>query len=95
MNKRMIPWGVTGAALVGVVSLLAIGGTGSRHAHPDPRMDEPDLALTVMPASLAGSSSRVIRAYRIAQQIPHTLDALHCHCECKENFGHRSLLTCF
>jgi hypothetical protein len=22
-------------------------------------------------------------------------DGLYCYCECKENFGHKSLLTCF
>jgi hypothetical protein len=35
--------------------------------------------------------------YRIAYEIPATLDLLHCFCECKESpvFRHKTLLTCF
>ena len=35
--------------------------------------------------------------YRIAREIPATLDLLHCFCECKESqvFRHKTLLTCF
>jgi hypothetical protein len=36
-------------------------------------------------------------AYRVAQEIPATLDRLHCFCECAESarFRHKTLLTCF
>ena len=36
-------------------------------------------------------------AYRIAREIPATIDRLHCFCECAENqaFRHKTLLTCF
>lgn len=34
-------------------------------------------------------------AYRIAREIPQVLDSLHCYCECKKHFGHKSLLTCY
>jgi hypothetical protein len=37
----------------------------------------------------------VVRAYQLARQIPGTLDGLYCYCHCKEQSGHRSLLTCF
>ena len=37
----------------------------------------------------------VSRAYEAAETIPHILDHLYCYCYCAENFGHRSLLTCF
>jgi hypothetical protein len=35
--------------------------------------------------------------YRIAREIPATIDRLHCFCECAENPGlrHKTLLTCF
>jgi Protein of unknown function with PCYCGC motif len=35
--------------------------------------------------------------YEIAQQIPATIDRLHCFCECAESphFRHKTLLTCF
>ena len=36
-------------------------------------------------------------AYRVAHEIPATLDKLHCFCECAESarFHHKTLLTCF
>jgi hypothetical protein len=36
-------------------------------------------------------------AYRVAHEIPATLDRLHCFCECAESarFHHKTLLTCF
>jgi uncharacterized protein with PCYCGC motif len=36
-------------------------------------------------------------AYRVAHEIPATIDRLHCFCECAENarFHHKTLLTCF
>ena len=36
---------------------------------------------------------QVVQAYKAAQQVPQVLDGLYCHC--KENFNHRSLLSCF
>jgi hypothetical protein len=37
----------------------------------------------------------VLRTYQLAREIPGTLDGLYCHCHCREDAGHRSLLTCF
>jgi hypothetical protein len=34
-------------------------------------------------------------AYQIAKEIPGVLDSLYCYCECKKNFGHKSLLSCY
>ncbi len=36
-------------------------------------------------------------SYRVARQIPSTLDRLHCFCECAESpqFHHKTLLTCY
>lgn len=42
-----------------------------------------------------GFTGKTARAYEIAGEIPDVLDSLHCYCECKKNFGHKSLLTCY
>ena len=34
-------------------------------------------------------------AYEIARQIPEVLDRLYCYCRCKENVGHKNLLSCY
>ena len=47
---------------------------------------------TLPPALFSG---RVKRAYQIARDIPEVLDKLYCYCMCKENSGHKNLLTCF
>lgn len=40
-------------------------------------------------------SGRVREAYTIAKEIPGVLDQLYCYCRCRENFGHKSLLSCY
>jgi len=40
-------------------------------------------------------TGQVRRAYQIAREIPEVLDQLYCYCRCKENFGHKSLLSCY
>lgn len=47
---------------------------------------------TLSPALFTG---RVAAAYAVARRIPALLDQLYCYCRCKENFGHKSLLSCF
>lgn len=47
---------------------------------------------TLPPENFAGVTAA---AYQIAKEIPEVLDSLHCYCECKKNFGHKSLLTCY
>ncbi|MEE9591288.1 MAG: CYCXC family (seleno)protein [Thermodesulfobacteriota bacterium] len=47
---------------------------------------------TMSPVFFTG---RVAKAYRIAREIPEVIDSLYCYCRCKENYGHKSLLTCF
>jgi hypothetical protein len=37
----------------------------------------------------------VAAAYAVAKQTPALLDQLYCYCQCKENHGHKSLLTCY
>jgi hypothetical protein len=50
---------------------------------------------TVMPASFFTANPRVLRTYQLAHEIPETLDGIFCYCHCKQELGHRSLLTCF
>jgi hypothetical protein len=40
-------------------------------------------------------SGNVRRAYEIARVIPEVLDRLYCYCRCRENFGHKNLLSCY
>ncbi len=47
---------------------------------------------TLPPALFSGG---VKRAYQIARDIPEVLDKLYCYCMCKENSGHKNLLTCY
>jgi hypothetical protein len=47
---------------------------------------------TLSPERFRGKTQR---AYTIAREIPQVLDGLYCYCRCRENFGHKNLLTCF
>ena len=38
---------------------------------------------------------RVYSAYQIAREIPEVLDRLYCYCRCRENNGHKNLLSCY
>ena len=40
-------------------------------------------------------SGKVQKAYTVARMIPEVLDRLYCYCRCRENFGHKNLLTCY
>lgn len=40
-------------------------------------------------------SGKVREAYAIARDIPQVLDQLYCYCRCRENFGHKNLLSCY
>ena len=47
---------------------------------------------TLSPQRFTG---KVRRAYELARTIPEVLDRLYCYCRCRENFGHKNLLSCF
>jgi hypothetical protein len=47
---------------------------------------------TLSPQMFTG---KVRNAYEIARAIPEVLDRLYCYCRCRENFGHKNLLTCY
>jgi hypothetical protein len=65
--------------------------SGSRHPTPRPSIT----GAHVLAASTFGADERLVRAYTAAREMPEVFDGLYCHCQCKENFGHVSLLTCF
>ena len=47
---------------------------------------------TLSPHRFTGN---VRRAYEVARAIPQVLDRLYCYCRCRENFGHKNLLSCY
>ena len=49
----------------------------------------------MLPASTFGDDERLVRAYTAARAMPEVFDGLYCYCHCKEDMGHRSLLTCY
>lgn len=51
-----------------------------------------ETGATLDPSGFTGETAQ---AYRIAKEIPEVLDSLHCYCECKKHFGHKSLLSCY
>jgi len=77
------------AALAAVLLVTRTGGA----THPEPR---PGIgADLVLPATAVPRTPGALEAYAAARSVPGTLDGLYCHCQCKENLQHRSLLTCF
>lgn len=47
---------------------------------------------TMSPGHFIGKTGR---AYKAAKEVPDLLDKIYCYCKCQDNFGHKSLLTCF
>jgi hypothetical protein len=78
---------VLGLAIAWRVSV----GTGSHH--PEPRADV--TGQFVVDSERYASVPRIAEIYTMSREIPNVLDGLFCYCHCAENFGHRSLLTCF
>ncbi len=93
MNRKAVPWIVTAVALVLLGAVLALQQMRHPGGHPDPRVGV--TAEAVLPGSRYAGNEMAVRAYAAAAQVPQVLDGLYCYCECKRNFNHRSLLTCF
>lgn len=47
---------------------------------------------TLDPTQFTG---KISQAYQVAREIPQVLDQIYCYCECQENYGHKSLLSCY
>jgi hypothetical protein len=91
--RSKVPWVVAGIAVLAAVLVLATTRSASAGHHPTPRPGITGAA--VLPASNFGQDERLVRAYTAARAMPEVFDGLYCYCQCKENFGHVSLLTCF
>lgn len=93
MVRSKTPWTIAAIAVVaiGVLLFLARGASAGRHPEPRAGITGGD----VLPPSTYAGYEQIVRAYEAAQQVPQVLDGLYCHCQCRENFSHRSLLSCF
>jgi len=87
--------------IVFILAVLGFGGGYLFSVYFGDREEEiTDIALlrggetrpTISPVNFTG---RTAKAYQIAKEIPEVLDSIYCYCRCKENFGHKSLLTCY
>jgi len=92
LNKRALY--MAGSLIVLLAALIVLQGCS---ASTDKNMDAASIKggetrATLSPVHFTGVTAR---AYRAARDIPEVLDSLHCYCECKKNFGHKSLLTCY
>ncbi len=87
------------------VLVVVVGGYGlykfiNEGSHKVASVNKEDLAPyqlkekrpTLLPVLFQG---QVAQVYEAAGQIPKVLDQVHCYCKCEENFGHKSLLSCF
>ncbi len=91
--------GVMALAIVGIM-VLGVGFVGYRYvnnpgkdgAFTSQRVPGGERRPTLDPTFFTGS---VARAYQVAREIPEVLDKLYCHCQCIENSGHLSNLSCF
>ncbi|MDO8665777.1 MAG: CYCXC family (seleno)protein [Gemmatimonadales bacterium] len=92
MNSKQLPWIVTSVAVVALAGVLVAQKMGTATHHPDPRAGI--TGATVVPAS-NWNFEPIVRAYTAAAQNAQVIDGLFCYCQCKQNVGHRSLLTCF
>lgn len=93
MAGSKLPWLIAGAAAVAAVAVLALARAPGEGHHPDPR---PGITgAKVLPAAVFGDDERLVQAYAAARAMPGVFDGLYCYCHCKEDMGHRSLLTCY
>jgi len=93
MARSRTPWVIAAIAVVAIGGLVAVARVASAGRHPEPR---PGItAAEVLPPSTYAGYDQIVRAYEAAREAPQVLDGLYCHCQCREHFGHRSLLTCF
>lgn len=89
------------AMVLGTTDTVRAEDAHQRHHHEAdaaPAIEAPASGLTetgkVLPSSIL---FRAATAYQIAEEMPQTLDALYCYCNCKENptLLHKTLLTCY
>jgi hypothetical protein len=78
---------------IAALALTAIAGSGYYFlTQSEVSAERRETRATLSPTLFSGE---IARAYQTAQEIPEVLDAMYCYCRCQENFGHKSLLTCY
>ncbi len=89
-SNRVRVIGIVSVVLVISVALgyMLAGGPSSA----GPKALGGETRPTMSPAHFVGKTSA---SYRAAREIPEILDKIYCYCQCQDNFGHKSLLTCF
>lgn len=83
--------------IAGIVSIVlivsvALGYLLSGPSETGPKALGGETRQTMSPTRFIGKTAA---AYKAAREIPQVLDKIYCYCHCQENFGHKSLLTCF
>ena len=79
-------------AAVALAIAVASCSTEDKGAATSQELRGGETRATLSPEYFSGSTAA---AYKIAKEIPEVIDSLHCYCECKKHFGHKSLLTCY
>jgi hypothetical protein len=92
--------------LILVAALFAIGGfffyNKSNRIHADYNPNKTPIDIETLKGGETGPTlspvlfvGNVAKAYNLAGQNRELLDSMYCYCNCKENFGHKSLLSCY
>jgi uncharacterized protein with PCYCGC motif len=92
VTGKSLPWIVAGGAAVALAVVLLVGRSQGSH-HPEPRPGV--TAIGVLAPEAVPRIPGAAESYAAARSVPALLDGLYCHCHCRENANHRSLLTCF
>jgi hypothetical protein len=91
--------------IIAVVAVIFIGGYFYDQNSRDYPMAIKDVSAANIDALRGGETrptlspalffGKAARTYKIARENPELIDSIYCYCNCKKNFGHESLLTCF
>lgn len=91
-------------ALAVGVALIVFGGyfltQGEKQQKPSPEstnLKKANVKLREKRSTLSPQrfTGKVSMAYQVARDIPEVLDRLYCYCRCRENHGHKNLLSCY
>lgn len=80
------------AIIIAISAGLGLALTGGESSPHRPDVIGGEKRPTMSPGYFIGKTAR---AYKAAKEIPGVLDKIYCYCHCQDNFGHKSLLTCF
>ncbi len=94
---------IVSTAIMVLAFVCAAGGAARAHEHGHEGMAAAPAAASAEGLTETGQVlksadfARAANAYKIAEEMPKTIDALYCWCKCKENpkLHHKTLLTCY